>query len=191
MPANEQGCADLQTVFDNRGAAAWCQCQRYKLRQREALRNSRSRNALPGCDRQTACIDPEAARTSGLVAYLDGETVGWSAVEPRSAYGGSRPQPPCAWKGREDDRTDGSVWAVTCLFTRAGFRKRGSSHALARAAAAFAGERAPRAIEGYAITTKNVIAEELHVATPPAFVEAGFVEVSRPTPRRAVMRIDF
>jgi hypothetical protein len=30
-----------------------------------------------------------------------------------------------------------SVWAVTCLFTRAGFRKRGVSRALARAAVDF------------------------------------------------------
>jgi len=47
------------------------------------------------------------------------------------------------------------------------------------------------AIEGYPITTTNVIAEELHVGTCSTFAAAGFVEVSRPTPRRAVMRIDF
>jgi proteasome-associated ATPase len=29
---------------------------------------------------------PESGTTSGLVAYLDGEPVGWCAVEPRTAY---------------------------------------------------------------------------------------------------------
>jgi hypothetical protein len=38
---------------------------------------------------------------------------------------------------------------------------------------------------------KSVIAEELHVGTPSVFAEAGLVEVSRPTARRVVMRLDF
>jgi hypothetical protein len=36
-----------------------------------------------------------------------------------------------------------------------------------------------------------VILEELHVGTEGVFADAGFTEVSRPTLRRAVMRIDF
>jgi hypothetical protein len=34
---------------------------------------------------QTACGHPDSDTTSGLVAYLDGEPVGWCAVEPRAA----------------------------------------------------------------------------------------------------------
>jgi hypothetical protein len=60
-----------------------------------------------------------------------------------------------------------------------------------RAAVDFARERGARAIEGYPMTTKNVILEELHVGTEGVFADAGFAEVSRPTPRRVVMRIDF
>jgi hypothetical protein len=41
------------------------------------------------------------------------------------------------------------------------------------------------------VTTKDVIAEELHVGTDGVFADAGFAEVSRPTLRRLVMRIDF
>jgi hypothetical protein len=50
---------------------------------------------------------------------------------------------------------------------------------------------AARALEGYPVTTKNVIAEELHVGTEATFAEAGFAVVSRPTLRRVVMRRDF
>ena len=80
---------------------------------------------------------------------------------------------------------------MTCFVTRAGFRKRGVSKALARAAVDFARERGARAIEGYPMTTKNVISEELHVGTEGVFADAGFGEVSRPTLRRVVMRVDF
>ena len=39
--------------------------------------------------------------------------------------------------------------------------------------------------------TEAGIIEELHVGAAGVFADAGFVEVSRPTLRRAVMRIDF
>jgi GNAT superfamily N-acetyltransferase len=80
---------------------------------------------------------------------------------------------------------------VTCLLTRAGYRKRNVSRALARAAVDFARDRGARAIEGYPINTKNVILEELLVGTVATFAAAGFTEVSHPTLRRVVMRIDF
>jgi hypothetical protein len=35
---------------------------------------------------QTACGDPNAAATGGLVAYVENEPAGWVAVEPRTAY---------------------------------------------------------------------------------------------------------
>jgi GNAT superfamily N-acetyltransferase len=86
-----------------------------------------------------------------------------------------------AWDGRSEDKNDDSVWAVTCFVTRAGFRKRGIARALAHAAVDFARARGARALEGYPMTTKNAILEELHVGTEGMFVEAGFTEVSRPT----------
>ena len=149
------------------------------------------RNAPPGCaSRPTATIRGRAT-TSGLVAYLDSEPVGWCAVEPRTAYAGLVRNQRVPWVGRAEDKTDDTVWAVTCFFTRVGFRKRGVSRALARAAVEFARERGARAIEGYPITTKNVILEELLVGTESVFADAGFTEVSRPTLRRVVMRVDF
>jgi GNAT superfamily N-acetyltransferase len=95
------------------------------------------------------------------------------------------------WEGRNENKTDEGVWAVTCLFTRAGYRKRGISRALAKAAVDFARSQGARAVEAYAITTKNAIDEELHVGAPATFLAAGLTEVSRPTKRRSVMRIDF
>ena len=62
---------------------------------------------------------------------------------------------------------------------------------MARGAVVFARERGARAIEAYPIIAKNAIAEELHVGTPSVFADAGLVEVSRPTARRLVMRLDF
>jgi len=191
VPANQASFEDLQTVFGTRGPAARCQCQRYKLRPREAFAKFPVEERALRLREQTDCGHPDAEATSGLVAYLDGEPVGWCAVEPRPAFTGLLRNNRVPWEGRAEAKDDETVWAVTCLFTRAGYRKRGVSYALARAAADFARERGARAVEGYPMTTKNAILEELHVGTEGAFAAAGFTEVTRPTLRRAVMRIDF
>jgi GNAT superfamily N-acetyltransferase len=191
VPANAASWEDLQAVFGTRGQACRCQCQRYKLRPRESFHSFPAQERAHRLRAQADCGHPESETTSGLVAYLDGEPVGWCAVEPRTAYDGLVRNARVPWEGRAEDRSDDSVWAVTCLFTRAGFRRRGVSRALARAAVGFARDRGARAIEGYPMTTTKAILEELHVGTEGVFAAAGFTEVSRPTLRRAVMRIDF
>jgi GNAT superfamily N-acetyltransferase len=191
VPANEASFEDLQAVFSTRGPASRCQCQRYKLRRRESFGSFPVEERAHRLREQTDCGHPESTMTSGLVAYLDGEPVGWCAVEPRPAYVGLVRNQRVPWDGRDEDRADESVWAITCLFTRAGFRKRGISRELARAAVVFARDRGAGAVEAYPIVTKDVIAEELHVGTVRVFADAGLSEVSRPTPRRLVMRTDF
>jgi GNAT superfamily N-acetyltransferase len=191
VPANMASWDDMQAIFGSRGAAAGCQCQRYKLAPRESFGSFPAEERADRLRRQTDCGHPESDTTSGLVAYIDGEPVGWCAVEPRSAYNGLARVFKVPWEGRDEDKADSSVWAVTCFVTRKGFRKRGVSRALARVAADYARVQGARAIEGYPIVTRDVIIEELHVGTTSIFADAGFTEVGRPTLRRVVMRIDF
>jgi GNAT superfamily N-acetyltransferase len=96
------------------------------------------------------------------------------------------------WEGRTEDKTDDRVWAVTCVFARAGFRRRGIGYALAEAAVGFARERGARALEAYPMLPgQKMLLEELHVGSRSIFAAAGLTEVSHPTLRRVVMRIDF
>ena len=194
VPANEVDCGDLQAVFGARGSAAFCQCQRYKLRPREAFRKFPVEERARRLREQTACGHPDSDTTSGLVAYLDGEPVGWCAVEPRSAYEGLARNNRVPWEGRSEDKSDDSVWAVTCVFVRAGHRGRGLAYVLARAAVDHARGRGARALEAYPILTtpgQKISWDEIHVGTPGIFAAAGLAEINRPTKRRTVMRIDF
>jgi GNAT superfamily N-acetyltransferase len=192
VPANEASAEDLQAVFGARGYPSTCQCQWFKVRdsQWDSVPVAEHRQHL---HEQTGCGDPAATTTSGLIAYLDEEPVGWCAVEPRTAYPRLiRMRVP--WTDRDEDKADGSVWAVTCFVTRVGFRRRGVSRVLARAAVDFARERGARALEGYPIVVQpgqEFTWGELFVGSRSVFADAGFAEVSRPTLRRAVMRIDF
>jgi GNAT superfamily N-acetyltransferase len=190
VPASHASWADLEAILGGAGChGGRCYCQRFKL----------GRSAWPGDDldrahmlrEQTDCGHPRSAATSGLVAYLDGEPAGWCNVEPRSTYPylGSVP-----WRKRQEDRADAGIWAVPCFIVRSGFRRRGVSYALARAAVDFARERGARALEGYPMMPERgneVPWGELHVGHVNIFTAAGFTEVSRPTLRRAVLRIDF
>lgn len=192
VPANEASWDDLQRIFGTRGIPAGCRCQWFKYRDKD-FQLAPADQLAARLREQTHCGEPDAPATSGLVAYLDGKPVGWCAVEPRTAYVRLlRMRVP--WAGRTEDRDDDGVWSVTCFVTRTGFRRRGVSRALAAAAADFARERGARSVEWYPMITRSgqeFTWGELYVGTRSIFADAGFREVSRPTPRRVVMRIDF
>src|SRR3984957_8919493 len=214
VPANHATWADLTAIFGTIDSGR-CNCQRFKTRgwfwdqatdeqRRERLRE------------QVNCDDPDAKSTTGLVAYLTGASlrpegrspedlrsekargfpgvpVGWVAVEPRTEY----PRLlglPTVWRGRHEDKHDDGVWSVTCFVVRKGYRKRGITYALAAATVGYARENGARALEGYAMRTKpgrDITWGELHVGAVHVFADAGFAEVSSPSVRRAVMRVEF
>ena len=185
VPADEVEWDDVAAVFGDRGPGSRCWCQRYKLFPGESFAG-----LGPGVLAERLREQTEGG--SGLVAYLGEEPVGWCAVEPRPAYHGLlRKTFRIHWEGRDEDRDDESVWSVTCLFARAGYRKRGVARALAEAAVEHARARGARAVEAYPIVVKNVLDEELHVGTESMFADAGMAVVSRPSKRRVVMRLDF
>lgn len=185
-PANEATWHDLTTVFGTRGPASRCWCQRYKLKRLENFADQPVEERQSRLREQTDCGHPDARATSGLVAYLDGQPVGWCAVQPRPEFPGLR-HSPVPWAGRNTDRQDPSVWAITCVFARAHHRRQGVSGALVRGAIDFARSRGAVSLEAYPMTTA-AIDEELHVGILSVFLAAGFVEVTRPTTRRAVVR---
>jgi GNAT superfamily N-acetyltransferase len=197
MPASEASWADLQAIFGT-SEQGKCNCQRFKTTGwfwAQATDEGRRQQFRD----QVNCDDPGAAATTGLVAYLrepDGTEVpvGWVAVEPRTSY----PRILAlrrTWTGREhEDKDDDSVWSVTCFAVRQGYRKRGISYALAAATIPYAKASGARAVEGYPMITqpgKEVTWGELHVGARQVFADAGFTEVSHPTQRRVVMRVDF
>ncbi len=191
LPANEAPWTDLDLIMGPPGDAYGCQCQWFKLEKHEWRAASRDERA----DRlrtQAACGNPDSPTTSGLIAYVGDEPVGWCAVEPRSAYLRLR-KARTPWTGRDEDPADDSVWAVTCFQVRAGFRRRGVSAALARASVEFARERGARAVEGYPTVIepgKSAPESNLYVGTVGVFEQAGFVEVAAPSTRRRVMRVE-
>lgn len=191
VPANQATWADLDAVFGSSDAGR-CHCQRYKV-MGWIWRDSTQEERTASLRAQTGCDRPEATTTSGLIAYVDDEPAGWVAVEPRTAYPKYRSSR-VVWAGRAEDKDDHDVWVVSCMVVRKGFRGRGLTYHLAEATIGYARERGARALEAYPMNTqpgKAITWGELSVGPLQAFQDAGFKELTHPTPRRHVVRIDF
>ena len=143
VPANEASWDDLAAIFGTTDYPGRCQCQRFKILG-WIWRDSTQEERTAMLRAQTACGDPNAAATSGLVAYVDDEPGGWVAVEPRTAYPKLRTSR-VPWGGRDEDKGDDGIWAVTCFVVQKGYRGRGLTYPLGRATIDFAGERGARA----------------------------------------------
>jgi GNAT superfamily N-acetyltransferase len=192
VPANQASWADLRAVFGTADYPGRCYCQWFKSLDRnwKSLSLEERRRRLR---EQTRCDDPDATSSTGLVAYLGTEPVGWVALEPRTAYP-RLVKIRTVWSGRREDKADDGVWAVTCFLTRKGYRRRGITYSLAAATVGFARDQGARALEAYPMITepgKEITWGELRVGSRQVFADAGFTEVSHPSPRRVVMRIDF
>lgn len=190
VPANEVPWEDLRAVV---GAArcfdSLCFCQRFKIMTGwHSVGDEARAHRLRA---QAECGYPDSDTTCGLVGYLDEEPVAWCAVEPRTSY--VRLSRQVTWAGRNEDKTDEGVWAITCLVTRTPYRWQGFTYRMIAAAVEFARDRGAHAVEGYGMWTepgKQITWGELYVGSRNAFAAAGFREVTRPTKRRVVMRID-
>ncbi|MCU1525509.1 MAG: hypothetical protein JWO18_2403 [Microbacteriaceae bacterium] len=177
--------SDVRTVFGERGDPARCWCQYFKVG--NADWNEGPPDRLEGllCEQvRDQSIPP------GVIAYLDDEPVGWCGIEPRPSYPRIlRSQ--VVTRGSEERLDDESVWAVTCFVVRIGYRRRGLSGELLRAAIEQAGRFGARVIEGYPVDTaeKKTSAATLYHGALSLFERAGFEIVSRPSPGRAVVRL--
>jgi len=105
----------------------------------------------------------------GVLAYEDGEVVGWAAVAPRreTTFARNRKIP------HVDDL---DVWSVWCIRVRPGHRKQGISHELLDGAVAFARDQGAPAIEGYPVDNdgEKVDLTMAYVGTRALFEQAGF-----------------
>jgi hypothetical protein len=83
VPANQASWEDLDVVLGSSSChGAQCYCQRFKIPNSQwNLIDDSERSFMLRV--QTDCGNPDSRTTSGLVAYLDHEPVGWCAVEPR------------------------------------------------------------------------------------------------------------
>jgi len=125
----------------------------------------------------------EAGEPPGLLAYVDGEAVGWVSVDQRERlahfeYGR---------KLKALDRPDG-LWSIVCFVIDKRYRKQGLMGRLLERALDYARERGARVVEAYPIEAKGELKSyEGFEGIAPVFRRAGFERVGG-TEARPVMR---
>ncbi|WP_091234594.1 GNAT family N-acetyltransferase [Microbacterium sp. 3J1] len=144
-----------------------CFCLSYRIGSKEnvALRGAARADRVRGLCQE----DPPP----GVIAYLDGEPVGWAALHPRreTSFARNRLIP------HVDDL---DVWSLWCIRVRPGHRKQGISHALIGGAVEYARRRGAPAIEGYPVDNEGarVNPTMAYVGTRRLFEEAGFTKAA-------------
>jgi GNAT superfamily N-acetyltransferase len=168
---------DIERLFGPRGACAGCWCMFWRLPRSEW-------NAGKGAGNKKKMKSiVSAGREPGVIAYADGEPIGWCAIAPREQYSGLERSRVLA---RVDDEP---VWSVTCLFVARAFRNRGVSVRLLKEAVRFARARGARIVEGYPVEPEGRTADAFAwTGLASAFLRAGFRETLRRSKTRPIMR---
>jgi GNAT superfamily N-acetyltransferase len=170
--------SDLEQLFGPRGACAGCWCMWWRMKRAEfkARKGDKNKKAF----RKIVA----SGDVPGIIAYSDGEPVGWCALAPREKY-------PLLENSRVMAPVDSEpVWSVTCFFVARPFRGKGITIKLLKAAVAYARKQGARIIEGYPVDPQKGRLPDVFVYTglAPAFRSAGFVEVLRRSETRPIMR---
>ena len=187
-PVTADRWGDLVSVFGRRGEdPSWCWCRLFFRSAAEESAPSRPQPDNRRALRQEVAL---AAVPPGLVAYVDGQPVGWTRVGPRSDF-------PRVTANRALAKVltdDPEVWWVTCFAVDSHYRRAGVGSALLRAAVEFAREHGATAVEGHpvdvdALKAARVGGSAVFTGTMAMFLAAGFTEIARTYPTRPVMRL--
>ena len=191
-PLTPDRLADLARLFNQGGDPKWCWCAWYRARSIDfrTATAADNRRLMESAARDVA----EQGRAPGLIAYRDGEPIGWVSVGPRNDY--ERIQHSRVLKPI-DDRP---VWSIVCFVVARRSRGEGIATALLSAAIDYARDHGATLLEAYPVdaAAARVPAAAAFKGTLGMFERAGFKVVDRrrannasadrPIVRRAIRR---
>jgi len=178
LPLTKSNWHDFETLFGERGACGGCWCMSWRLSRAEFDKkkgngNKRAMKKLVQNEEQI-----------GIVAYLDGQPIGWCAVAPREKY--IKLETSRVLK-RIDDKP---VWSITCFFLAKDFRRRGLSVEILKGVIAFCKKCRVKIIEAYPIIpcSQNMPAAFAWTGFLSSFEDAGFKLAKNWSKARPIMR---
>jgi GNAT superfamily N-acetyltransferase len=177
-PLTPERWVDFEGLFGERGAAGGCWCMWWRLQKKEfdAQTGEGNRRAMK------AIVN--SGRIPGILAYHQGQPVGWCSVAPREEF-------PRLDRSRILKPVDDQiVWSVVCLFVTKAYRRKGVSTELVKAAVDYVRRKGGRIIEGYAVEPQTDRIPDLFAyhGLAAVFKQAGFQEVARRSRTRPIMR---
>jgi GNAT superfamily N-acetyltransferase len=182
-PVTADRWQDLVELFGERGGYANCWCMWWRVTAAEFDRGIRNRGAG---NRRAMRRLVAGGRVPGLLAYRDGQPVGWVSLAPREEFGRLQRSPTLK---PVDDRP---VWSIVCFFMDRRERGKKVGTALLGAAVRYAAEQGATIVEGYPADPSHraISNADAYTGVVSMFRRAGFREVvrrgSRPIMRKTL-----
>ena len=166
----------LEDLFGKNGACFGCWCMYWRIgrlhREQPASKNK-------AAFREIVMRGPPP----GLLAFDGDKAVGWCQLTPR----GDLPWLERTWRLKRVD--DVPVWCISCFYIRIGYRKRGITSALIKAALKAAKRAGAPALEAYPLDA-DLTPSASGTGFATTFTRLGFKTIARHVPPRPIMRYD-
>ncbi|MET3902557.1 GNAT family N-acetyltransferase [Paenarthrobacter sp. 4246] len=177
--------AAVEELFGTKGEPSRCWCRWFALAGKEWDTTS------PDDRKEMLKSAFSTGPAPGVMAFRDGNPVGWCAVEPRTNYLRLKRSPVLrAEPSTAADHT--SIWAISCFVVAPRHRRTGVASALLNAALEHAFNNGAEVVEAYPVDTglrTKATSAELYHGTLSLFRAAGFSLVSESVPGRPVVRL--
>ena len=128
-PVDEATVGDFESLFDGPGGPRHCWCMVWRRSAAEAKAND------PASRRRQMMQRIAAGTPVGLVAYGDGQPIGWVSVAPRETYRNL---------GGPEAKAGESIWSIACFYVPRQYRGQGMVRRLIAAAIAHASVKGQR-----------------------------------------------
>ena len=163
--------SDFENLFEAPGGPKYGWCMALRHSSREHVENDEKKRMM------MASI--EAGTPVGILAELDGKTVGWCPVAPRQTYR--------KLSSRQDDgETD--IWSIVCFYVPRALRGGGLAAALLDAAIDHAFANGASTIEAYPVDQASP--SYRFMGFRDMFAARGFHKIGMAGSRRHVMRLE-
>jgi len=166
----------LEDLFGKLGACNGCWCMHWRI---GAEYRNRSASANKRAFRRIVIAGPPP----GLLAFDGDLAVGWCQITRRDAL----PILDKTWRLKRVD--DLPVWSISCLYVRKGYRRKGITEELIKAAVETAARAGAPAIEGYPFDAR-VSPSATGTGYLSTYMRLGFKEVARRDRPRPIVRFD-
>ena len=173
-PVTAEQLPDLARFSKRHGKFRYCSCMRWRMTSADYHRSTTVSRvaALDALVRQGTPV--------GVLAYKDGDPVGWCSIAPRETYAALERYQALP---RVDDAP---VWSVVCFFVDRRVRRQGVTLGLLKAAVEYARSHGAEIVEGYPVEPGSRL--YTYMGSPSMFRRAGFHDVTPAGQARKVMR---
>ncbi|KAA0210973.1 N-acetyltransferase [bacterium] len=172
----------LEKLFGKNGACGGCWCMHWRTEKGEKWADVKGD---PARKRFKKLVESGQAR--GVLAFADGEPVGWCAFGPRPSFSKLNRAPSLAC----DDAA--RVWSLPCFYVKAGFRNRGLSSQMLEYALDCLREEGAEVAEGYPVKPhrgQKRLGAFAWTGVVSTFTSAGFEAADRRSKGKQRMRLN-